>query len=113
GDRYGQIAVSLNPDARGMREYDEIIDGMRDAVEATPGRAEISFMRMSGGPPAGKAISVKVRADDFDELRRAADAVKAIVAGIPGAIDITDDDDPGRDELRLTVDVLAARNAGL
>lgn len=113
GDRYGQIAVSLSPDARGMRGYDEIIDGMREAVEATPGRAEISFLRMSGGPPAGKAVSVKVRADDFDELRRAAEAVKQIVAGIPDALDITDDDDPGRDELRLRVDVLAARNAGL
>jgi multidrug efflux pump subunit AcrB len=113
GDRHGQIAVSLNPATPDMRGYDQIIEDMRAVVEGAPGRAEISFLKLSGGPPAGKALSVKVRADDFDELRRAAAAVRAIIAGIPGAQDITDDDNPGRDELSLEVDVLAARNAGL
>jgi multidrug efflux pump subunit AcrB len=47
------------------------------------------------------------------ELRAAADAVKAIVAKIPGARDVVDNDTPGRDELSLRVDVNAARNAGL
>ncbi|HEX5755665.1 MAG TPA: efflux RND transporter permease subunit, partial [Arenimonas sp.] len=113
GDQYGQIAVSLNPDAPGLREYEEIIEGMRAAVESTPGRADISFLKISGGPPTGKAISVKVRADDFDELRAAARAVKDIVSGIPGARDIIDNDVAGRDELNLRVDVSAARNAGI
>jgi len=113
GDRHGQIAVSLNADAPGMRDYDEIIEQMRELVENAPGRAEVSFLRLAGGPPAGRAISVKVRADDFDELRRAAEAVKTVIRTIPGAQDITDDDNPGRDELSLTVDVLATRNAGL
>jgi len=113
GDRHGQVTVSLQPDAPGMRGYDEIIDGMRGAVEAASLRADISFLRMSGGPPAGKAVSVKVRNDDFTELRAAAAEVRRILAAIPDAIDISDDDDPGRDELSLRVDVLAARNAGL
>lgn len=113
GDRHGQIAVSLNPHVAGMRSYDEVIEDMREVVENAPGRAQISFLKLSGGPPAGKAVSVKVRADDFDELRRASAEVKRIIADIPGAQDITDDDDPGRDELTLTVDVLASRNAGL
>ena len=59
-----------------------------------------------------RAISVKVRADDREELRAAADAVKAIAATIPGARDVVDNDTPGRDELSLRVDVNAARNAG-
>ncbi len=113
GDRHGQIAVSLAPDAPGMRPVDAIIEDMRTAVEASGGRAEVSFLKLSGGPPAGKAISVKVRADDFGELREAAGAVREIIAGIPGATDIVDDDNPGRDELSLEVDVLAARNASL
>lgn len=113
GTRFGQVIVSLNPHQAGMRDYDEIIDGMREAVAAAAEDAEVSFLRLSGGPPAGKAISVKVRADDFDELRAAAEAVKTIVRDIPGAKDIADDDNPGRSELNLQVDVLAARNAGL
>jgi multidrug efflux pump subunit AcrB len=113
GDQYGQIAVSLNPAGPDTRGLDEIIEGMREAVEATPGRAEISFLKLSGGPPAGKPISVKVRADDFVELRAAAAALKQAVAAIPGARDVVDNDVPGRDELSLTVDLEAARRAGL
>lgn len=113
GDQYGQIAVSLNPATPGMRGLDAIIEGMRETVTDTPGRATISFLKLSGGPPTAKPISVKVRADDRQELRAAADAVKAIVARIPGARDVVDNDVAGRAELSLTVDVDAARNAGL
>ena len=113
GDQYGQIAVSLNPAAPGLRTLDEILEGMREPVTQTPGRATISFLKISGGPPTAKPISVKVRADDRTELRAAADAVTAIVAQIPGARDVVDNDMPGRDELSLRVDVNAARNAGL
>ncbi len=113
GDQYGQIAVSLNPATPDMRPLNAIIEGMREAVVNTPGRAAISFLQISGGPPTAKPISVKVRADDRTELRAAADAVKALVATIPGARDVVDNDTPGRDELELRVDVNAARNAGL
>ena len=113
GDRYGQIAVSLNPAAPGSRGLDELIEEMRGPVIQTPGRSTISFLKLSGGPPTAKPISVKVRADDRAELRAAADAVKAIAAKIPGARDVVDNDTPGRDELSLRVDVNAARNAGL
>jgi multidrug efflux pump subunit AcrB len=113
GDQYGQIAVSLNPATDDSRGLDEIIEGMREAVESTPGRATISFLKLAGGPPAGKPISVKVRADDFVELRAAAAAIKAEVAKIPGTRDIVDNDVAGRDELSLQVDVEAARRAGL
>ncbi len=113
GDQYGQITVSLNPATPEVRALDDIIEGMRESVTQTPGRAQISFLKISGGPPTAKPISVKVRANDRTELRAAADAVKAIVAQIPGARDVVDNDTPGRNELSLRVDVNAARNAGL
>lgn len=113
GDQYGQIAVSLNPAKPGMRDLEAIIKEMRTAVTQTPGRATIAFLKLSGGPPTAKPISVKVRADDRRELRAAADAVKALVARIPGVRDVVDNDIAGRAELSLQVDVNAARNAGL
>ncbi|MFN7783039.1 MAG: efflux RND transporter permease subunit [Lysobacterales bacterium] len=113
GDRYGQIAVSLNPATDESRLIDEIIEGMRSDIENAPVPAQMSFFKLSGGPPTGKAISVKVRADDPAELAAAADAVKRIIGGIEGARDISDDSSPGRSELKLEVDVAAAREAGL
>ncbi|MFK8011380.1 MAG: efflux RND transporter permease subunit [Marinicellaceae bacterium] len=113
GDQYGQIQVSLTPKNIGGREVAEVIDSMREAVVAAPGDAVISFLQISGGPPAGKPISVKVRSDDFDELRSAADAVKNVVTNLDGTKDVTDNDIAGRSELVLKLDMLSIRRLGL
>ena len=113
GDAYGQVTVSLVPRGRGMREVGEVVEAMRAEVESLPGPGRKSFTMLSGGPPAGKAVSVKVRGDDWDSLRRAADRVLAIVAAVPGARDVTDDEVPGRNRLRLTMDHEALARAGL
>ena len=113
GDAYGQVFVSLNPDTDGARSVAEVVDDLRQPVEALGGVARKSFTMLAGGPPAGKAISVKVRGDDFDDIQAAADALKAIVADIPGARDVQDDNLPGRSQLQLRMDHDAIRAAGL
>jgi multidrug efflux pump subunit AcrB len=113
GDQYGQILVTLLPRKTGMRDVPEIVDGMREDVMSTPGPAQISFLEISGGPPLTKPISIKVRGDDYTELRAAADAVKKLVSEVKGTRDITDDDTPGRQELVLTLDHEAVKNAGI
>ena len=113
GDRYGQVLVSLNPRGSDGREVDEIIESMREEVVNTPGAERISFLRLAGGPPTSKPISIKVRGDDFNELRAAAAALKAALAENPAIRDISDDDSPGLRELVLQVDQDAARRAGV
>ncbi len=113
GDPYGQVIVSLNPQSKGARSVSEAVEAMRAAVEAVPGPGRKSFTVLSGGPPAGKAISVKVRGDDFSSLQAAADALKAITAHIPGARDVQDDNVPGRPQLSLQFDRDALRKAGI
>lgn len=113
GDVYGQVFVSLNPRTDDAREVTEVVDGMRQTVESMGGPGRKSFTVLAGGPPAGKAISVKVRADDFEQIQRAADALKTIVAAIPGAKDVQDDNQPGRAQLQLRLDHDAMRDAGL
>jgi multidrug efflux pump subunit AcrB len=78
---------------------------------STPGLK--SFTVLSGGPPAGKAISIKVRGDDFDRIQEAANAIKELVAAIPGTKDIQDDNLPGRPQLQLTLNREAMRDMGL
>ena len=112
GDQYGQVIVSLNP-ANGGRTVDAIIEGMRESVLATPIDGQIAFLQISGGPPTQQPINVKVRSDDFDELRRATDRLRELIAAMPGARDITDDRVPGRSELVLGLDREALIQAGL
>lgn len=113
GDHYGQIMVALLPRGPAMRDVSEIVEAMRAEVTATPGPAKVSFLQLSGGPPLAKPVSVKVRGDDYPELRAAADAIKTLVEAVPGIRDVTDDDLPGRQELVLKLDPEAVKNAGL
>jgi multidrug efflux pump subunit AcrB len=113
GDQYAQVQVSLAPADKGSRSVDKIIADMTEPVLATPVDGVITFTSISGGPPASRAISAKVRANDFDELRAATDAVKRIVSNIPGTLNVTDNDVPGRAELVLDLDYKAVRRAGL
>jgi multidrug efflux pump subunit AcrB len=113
GDHYGQIQVSLGPKQKNDRSVHEIVLAIRDTALRTPGDAEVSFFELTGGPPIAKDISVKVRGDDYDMLRRAADAVKQIVQALEGTDNVVDNDVPGRYELTLRLDYRAIREAGL
>jgi multidrug efflux pump subunit AcrB len=113
GDQYGQVFVSLNPRTDDAREVQAVIEDLRADVLAMDSPGLKSFTTLSGGPPAGKAIAVKVRGDDFDRIQAAADAIKAIVQAIPGTEDVQDDNLPGRPQLRLSLNREAMREMGL
>jgi multidrug efflux pump subunit AcrB len=104
GDAYGQVIVAPNPRENGMRETPEIVEAMRVAVESAPGPGVISFTQLFGGPPLQKPVRVRVRADNYGELRAAADAIKAAVLRVPGVRDVADDDVAGRPQLVLRLD---------
>jgi multidrug efflux pump subunit AcrB len=113
GDHYGQVLVGLNPPRPGMRSVDEIMDAVRADARATPGPVNVSLVRITGGPPTSRPINVKVRGDDYGEVRRAADAIEAILGRTAGVTDVSDDASRGRMELVLAMDQDAVRRAGL
>ena len=110
GDSYGQIMVALNPLGPQSRSVEAIIAGMREAVETAPSAGKKTFTTLSGGPPAGKAVAVKVRGDDFDEIQRAAEALKALARDIPGISDVQDDNLPGKPQFTLRANPDALRD---
>ena len=113
GNAYGQVVVSLAPRTSDSRQPDEIVAEMRDEIEAMPLKGKASFTMLSGGPPSSKPIKLRLRGDNYDELRAAADALRAKVSQIEGVRDLTDDDLPGRNELVLRVDEEAVKATGL
>jgi len=112
GDQVGQVIVGLHPEAADGRTVEEMIESMRQKVEAIPGPLKVSFLRLSGGPPTEKPISVKVRGDDYAEIRAAANSLKEVLKGIEGVTDISDDANMGRSELILRLDETAIARAG-
>ncbi|MGD8790432.1 MAG: efflux RND transporter permease subunit, partial [Burkholderiales bacterium] len=112
-NRYAQVIVSLNPRKGALRGVDEIIADMRSEVASDNGDAVVTFTRISGGPPLTKPVSVKVRGDNFAQLREATDYLARYLSTIEGVSDITDDDSPGRDQLTLRLNLEALQQTGL
>ncbi len=113
GDNYGQVFVSLNPRQGQAREITEVVDAMRVDITAMADGWSPSFTILSGGPPAGKPINIKVRGEDFTQLEAASAALQAIVRDIAGTRDVQDDNLPGRPQLRLVPDAQALAETGL
>ena len=113
GSRYGQVSVSLLPKQEGMRGVDEITDAMRAEVLSDVGQATVSFLILSGGPPTEAPIKVKVRGDHFEQLREVTDHLWDYLKTLPAVHSITDDDSPGKQELRLRLNQDAVKRAGL
>lgn len=113
GDQYGQIVVSLLPTETGSRAVSAIINEMRDDVTSVIGTSNISFLKLAGGPPTSKPISVKIRGDNYKTIESARDVLTNILKNIKGIKDISDDANPGRMELTLKMNHDAIRRAGI
>jgi multidrug efflux pump subunit AcrB len=90
GDAYGQVAVSLLPREHAFgkpegRTSDQIVAAMRGEIEQLQLGGRISFIVLSGGPPAEKPIKVRLRGDDYAQLRAATDALKRSSPRFPAA----------------------------
>ena len=115
GQNMGQVLVSLNPREADMRSVVKIVDDIRDEVTAVVGPVNISFLKLAGGPPTSKAVSVKVRGDNYSELRAATDDLANFLkSSIDGHyMDVSDDDSKGRFGLSLKLNADAITRSGI
>ena len=113
GSHYGQIMISLQPKTETLRTVEEMIEDMRADVTSVSGPNKIFFLKLSGGPPTSKPVSIKVRGDNIDTIRAAAKDLKTIMQATGFIHDISDDDSPGLNEMTLRIHTDALRRAGL
>ncbi len=113
GDRYGQVAISLAPKVDGLRSVDEVIESLRADIQAHAGDATVVILRLAGGPPTEMPIKVKIRGEEFTEIRQVTDHLSDYLHTLPAVKDISDDDSPGKQELRITLNQDAIKRAGL
>ena len=113
GDQYGQILVSLEPKTAGLRGVDEMISSMNDDITSTPGINQISFLRLSGGPPVSKAISMKVRGNDYESIVSASGQLKQYLLNNNEFQEVSDDNSPGQNTLDLRFNSSAIQRTGI
>lgn len=112
-DTVGQIMISLNPAYNGSRSVEAIADAVEASVLDIPGPTNISLLRMKDGPPTSRPISVKIRGDEFNDIKDAADAMVKFLESNPLFSNITLDYRPGNPELVLRYDGEAIKRAGI
>ena len=81
----------------------QTVRALRQKLKGLPG-AEVRVEVEKGGPPTGAPVSVEISGDDFGELQRLAAEVKGLLRGVPGVVDLKDDFDGTKPEVRVRVD---------
>ena len=96
--------------AHGSRVQQDILQSTAD-IDGEISLNANGMMDMSA--LSGSGAEVDIYANDLDDLRTAADAVKAVMAEIPGIEDISDGQEAGDEEVLLTIDKDKAMRSGL
>lgn len=80
-----------------------IVRELRGAFSAVTG-GEVRVDEPSMGPPTEPPVNVEISGEDFDTLARLAGEIREEIKDIPGLVDLRDDYDKGKPEVRVVVD---------
>ena len=89
-----------------------IIKKLRQKLDQMVG-VEIKLAEARSGPPTGMALNLEIRGEDFNQMSVAVEAIKQNIKNIPGLVDLTDDFDRSRPELKVIIDRDKASRLGL
>ena len=89
-----------------------IIKKLRQKLDQMVG-VEIKLAEARSGPPTGMALNLEIRGEDFNQMSVAVEAIKQQIKNIPGLVDLTDDFDRSRPELKVIIDRDKASRLGL
>ncbi len=90
----------------------EIITGIREGIGDIAG-AEIRVSKQQNGPPTGPPVNIEIKGEDFAIMEAIADDIKLRIKDQPGLVDLRDDFDQSRPEVRVVIDREKAGRLGL
>ncbi|MBN2708739.1 MAG: efflux RND transporter permease subunit [Calditrichaceae bacterium] len=99
-----QLFVELKPQEERTMSIDEIISLLRDKTTLISGPISVEFEKVSGGPPVGKPITIRVQGKYYDDIKKAALVLEDSLRLIEGTKDIVDNSPPGKQEIRINID---------
>ncbi|MGP1345313.1 MAG: efflux RND transporter permease subunit [Phycisphaerales bacterium] len=98
----GQVILELVPVERRDRSSDEVRFAIREALGELPGVKSLRIENVGGGP-SGPGITLTVVGENIESLQAVGDGIKELLNEFEGVVDIADDNDTGRRELRITL----------
>ncbi|MDH5753435.1 MAG: efflux RND transporter permease subunit, partial [Deltaproteobacteria bacterium] len=94
------------------RRPSEVMGDIRNTLGGIPG-AEVKLSQASHGPPTGPPVNIELRGNDFRQMRLVAEDIKRKIVDIPGLINLSDDFDRSRPEIRVIIDREKTARLGL
>ncbi len=113
GPRHGQVKVGFQNRPDAMAAVPGVLEAARGWLAARPEVVAVSVATLTGGPPSGKPIDLRVRAPDDDAIEAVVASMTAHLSARPGVRDVRTDAVPGSLRFEVEVDEAAARRLGL
>ncbi|MDQ7095735.1 efflux RND transporter permease subunit [Desulfosporosinus sp. PR] len=107
-----QIYVNLVPKNDRKKSQSQVAGEVRTFGKSMTG-VDFDVEESQGGGGSGKPVSISIKGDDQATLETLSKQVEDIVKSVPGVIDVGNSADIKSSELRVTMDSLAAVQAGL
>lgn len=89
-----------------------IVEQVRERLRGVTG-AKLTLKKSQEGPSDAPPVNVEISGDDFGLLAELAERVSDAIQDIPGLVDLKDDYEPGKPEIRVVVDREQALLMGL
>ena len=113
GQNLATISVNLTPLSERGRTASEIIESLRPETDELQGFANIGFEVVSGGPPVGAPVTLRIIGADDQERQQLADSVYAFLNAVEGIKDVDRDDIEGKQQVRLNINYTKLAQLGL
>ncbi|MCP4068181.1 MAG: efflux RND transporter permease subunit, partial [Phycisphaeraceae bacterium] len=107
-----RVTMEFEKKERRTQSSRHTLTELRRATDGFTG-AKLTIDKMEEGPPTGEPINIEISGDDFPTLGDIASRVREEIRDLPGLVDLQDDYDRGRPEIRVRPDLDKAGRLGL
>jgi multidrug efflux pump subunit AcrB len=113
-----QLALNFVDFAQRAEPTPATLRSLRSRLSGFPG-VEMDFVKEQQGPPTGAPVNIEISGPNFDKLFSISNEIQsrlrtaAETGRIPGLVDVTDDANAGRPEVRVDIDRERANAYGL
>ncbi len=103
GPHVANVTVLFHDYEERPRPSADAVKEIRAALTDIPG-AEIKVEKEKEGPPTGEAVTVRIIGEEFRRLEQMSERAKALIADVPGLVNLRSDLEVTRPELVFQVD---------
>jgi CzcA family heavy metal efflux pump len=89
-----------------------VMKELREQIKGIAG-ADVKLVAQQNGPPTGQPVNIEVRGQQFEPMLRVSEEIKRRIKDVPGLVNLTDDFDRSRPEIRVLIDREQAARVGL